>query len=190
MGAAPAPKYTVEEYLEIDRAAELKSEYHNGEMFPLAAVSWEHAVIAGNGSAELNLKLRGSGCTLALQPIRVRVTPTRYVYPDMVIACGRPQLTDEHVDTMTNPKVVVEILSPSTLLDFDYGGKFALYRLLPSFEEYVLISQHEQKAEIFQKAPDGTWNLRTIVGPGAVLSIRTLSIEFPLADLYRGLEIA
>jgi Uma2 family endonuclease len=97
-------------------------------------------------------------------------------------------LTDEHVDTMTNPKVIVEILSPSTL-DFDYGGKFALYRLLPSFEEYVLISQHEEKVEVFQQAPDGTWNLRTIAGPSAVLAIRTLNIEFPLAELYRGLEV-
>jgi Uma2 family endonuclease len=189
MGEAPAPKHTVEEYLRIDREAELKSEYHNGEMFPIAAVSWEHAVIAGNTSTELNLKLRGSGCTVAIQPIRVRVTPTRFLYPDIVVVCGRPQLTDEHTDTMTNPKVLVEILSPSTS-DFDYGGKFALYRLLPSFEEYVLISQLEQKAEVFQKAPDGTWNLRTIAGDGALLAIRTLGIEFPLADLYRGLEIA
>ncbi|MBY0505288.1 MAG: Uma2 family endonuclease [Bryobacteraceae bacterium] len=188
MGAAPAPKFTVEEYLRIDREAELKSEYHNGEMFPLASVSWEHAVIAANASTELSIQLRASGCTVALQPIRVRVTPSRFVYPDILIVCGRPHLTDEHVDTMTNPKVVVEVLSPSTS-DFDYGGKFALYRLLPSFEEYVLISQHEQKAEIFQKAPDGTWNLRTIAGPGAALAIRSLSIEFPLADLYRGLAI-
>jgi Uma2 family endonuclease len=85
-----APSYTVEEYLRIDREAELKSEYHNGEMFPLASVSWEHAVIAVNTGTELNLKLRGSGCTVASQPIRVRVTPTRYVYPDIVVCADAP----------------------------------------------------------------------------------------------------
>lgn len=187
MGAAPAPKYTVEDYLRIDREAELKSEFYDGEMFPIAGVSWEHAVIAANAGARLNNQLVDTNCTVAISPIRVRVTGTKFLYPDIAIVCGRPALTDEQVDTITNPKVLVEVLSPSTS-DFDYGGKFMFYRLLPSFEEYVLISQTEQKAEVFQKAGDGTWILRTIAGPNATLAVRSLGIEFPLAELYRGLE--
>ena len=189
MGAAPSPKYTIEQYLELDRQAELKSEYHSGEMFPIAAVSWEHAVIAGNAGRVIGNHLDASNCALAISPIRVRVTSTKFLYPDIAVVCGRPVFTDEQVDTVTNPKVLIEVLSPSTS-DYDYGGKFTLYRLLPSFEEYVLVSQDQHKAEIFQKAADGTWNLRTIAGAGAMLAIRTLGVEFPLADLYRGLDVA
>lgn len=187
MGAAAIPKISVEQYLAIDRAAELKSEYHDGEMFPMVAGSYRHSVISSNAAFELKGRLP-AGCRASVAPLRVRVTASKFVYPDLVIVCGKPVLTDEQQDTLTNPKVIVEILSPSTA-DYDAGGKFRLYRELPSFEEYLLVSQEIQMVEIFEKAPDGTWNLRTVRGAGAVVRVNTLEIEFPLASLYAGLDI-
>lgn len=187
MGALAVPKLSVEEYLEIDRKAELKSEYHDGEMIPMAAVSFEHAVIAPNTAYQIKGRLP-DGCRLVLAPLRVRCSPTKFVYPDMAVVCGKPALTDEHHDTITNPKVIIEVLSPSTA-DYDAGGKFRLYRNLPSFEEYLLIAQDVLMAEIFQKAADGTWNLRSVRGAGAVVRLDTLGIEFPLAALYDGLDV-
>jgi len=187
MGASAIPKITVEEYLAIDRDAELKSEYHDGEMFPIVAGSLEHAAIGPRVSAEILTRLP-AGCRLFQAPLRVRVTATQFVYPDFLIVGGKPALTDEQQDTLTNPKVIIEILSPSTA-DYDSGGKFRLYRELPSFEAYLLISQEIQMVEIFEKAPDGTWNLRTVRGAGAIVRINTLGVEFSLASLYADLEI-
>ncbi|MBY0507284.1 MAG: Uma2 family endonuclease [Bryobacteraceae bacterium] len=188
MGDAAIPKISVEQYLAIDRVAELKSEYHDGEMFPMAAGSMEHASIGPRFCSEVLAKLP-AGCRLFQAPLRVRVSPSKFLYPDLLVICGKPALTDEHHDTVTNPKVIVEILSPSTA-DYDAGGKFRLYRELPSFEEYLLISPDTPMVEIFEKTANGTWNLRTVRGPGAVVGINTLGIEFPLASLYADLEDA
>jgi Uma2 family endonuclease len=110
----------VEEYLAIDRAAEIPSEYHDGEMFPIEAVSWEYSLISVNIGRVLAERLDKTPCRVAGGPLRVRATPTRFVLPDLMVVCGKPVLTDEHQDTLTNPKVIVEILSPSTA-DYDYG---------------------------------------------------------------------
>jgi Uma2 family endonuclease len=188
MSAAAVPKISVDEYLALDRAAELKSEYHDGETFPMVAGSLEHAAIGPRLSAEILTRLP-AGCSLFQAPLRVRVSVSQFVYPDFLIVCGKPALTDEQSDTITNPKVIIEILSPSTA-DYDAGGKFRLYRELPSFEEYLLISQETRMVEIFEKKPqDGTWNLRTVRGVDAVVRINTLGIEFPLAALYADLDI-
>lgn len=116
------------------------------------------------------------------------MSPTKFVYPDLTVICGKPALTDEHQDTVTNPKVIVEIVSPSTA-DFDMGGKFRLYRNLDSFEEYVLISQDVQQAEIHRKAPDGSWVMRTVQGDGAMIRLQSIAVDFPLTALYDGLDV-
>ena len=117
-----------ESYLAQDRAAEWKSEFQDGEMFPIEAVSYRHSTIAANLVFALKLRLRAVGCSIQPRPLRARVTPSKYLYPDLQIVCGNPELTDEHADTLVNPRVVIEILSPSTA-DYDHGGKFELYRL-------------------------------------------------------------
>ena len=107
--------------------AEVPSEFHDGEMFPIEAVSVAHARLSKKVLAWFDNNLSGTGCEVLGAPLRVRVSPTKFVLPDLLVMCGAPALTDEHQDTITNPKVIIEILSPS-IADYDYGRKFALYR--------------------------------------------------------------
>ena len=183
MSASPVPKLSVEEYLELDRVAERRSEYYDGEMFPVLAASWEHARIVTNTARRLSERLDGRPCWVATATARLRVSPTKLVYPDFMVICGKPVFTAEDQDTLTNPRVIVEILSPSTA-DYDYGGKFALYRGLPSFEEYLLIAQDEPRIEVFRKMPDGRWVLSSYVGLEASVRVESLEIELPLSEIY------
>jgi Uma2 family endonuclease len=183
MSASPIPKVSVEEYLAADRAGELRSEYHDGEVFPRIAASWAHARITMNVGRRISERLDGTPCQAADSSLRLRVAPAKFVYPDIIIVCGKPVFTDEVQDTITNPKVIVEVLSPSTA-DYDYGGKFALYRGLPSFEEYLLIAQDEPRVEVFRKTPDSDWLLSSYVGLESIVRVQSLEIELPLAEIY------
>ena len=186
MSALATHRLTVKEYLELDRAAELKSEYHDGEVFPIAAVSFNHAQLVVRASVALHSRIRPGACTIGSSPIRVRVSPSRYLYPDLVVVCGKPQFTDEQVDTLTNPKVIVEILSPSTA-DYDQGGKFDLYRQLASFEEYVLISQDQSRVMVYRKQSSTKWTLDIITGFDSIVKLDSIQVEFPLSELYEGI---
>jgi Uma2 family endonuclease len=118
----------------------------------------------------------------------MRVTKAKFVLPDLVIVCGKPMLTDEQQDTLTNPKVVVEILSPSTA-NYDYGEKFILYRLLESFEEYILIAQDRPRIEVFRKEADRRWILSTYEGLDASAAVDSLNISLPLVEVYAGVDL-
>ena len=184
----PVTRLSVEEYLALDRAAEVKSEYHDGELFPLVAVNWEHAVISVNAGSVLRERLANATCRVAASPLRVRISASRFLLPDLMVVCGKPALADEHNDILTNPKVIVEILSPSTA-DYDYGQKFILYRHLESFEEYLLIAQDQARVEVFRKTPDKRWLISTYEGLDAVAHIESLGISFQLGEVYAGLEL-
>ena len=108
-------------------------------------------------------------------------------FPDQLVVCGKPAFTDEAADTITNPKLIVEVLSPSTA-DFDCGGKFALYRRLPTLEEYVLIAQDRPNVDVFLKTPDGRWILTPYEGLQAVVKLDSLGIALLLAEHYAGVE--
>jgi Uma2 family endonuclease len=189
MGALAATKVSVEEYLALDRAAEVPSEYHDGEMFPLAAVSWEHSIISANVVSILRARLVNAPCRVANGPLRVRVSPAKYLIPDMMVVCGRPMLTDEHQDTVTNPKLIVEILSPSTS-DYDYGEKFILYRKLESFEEYLLVAQDQARVEVARKTADKRWLITTYEGLDAVVNVESLGVSLPMSEIYGGVELS
>ena len=186
MGAAAVLKISVEEYLAADRVAEVPSEYYDGEVFPMAAVSVRHARIHNNVARRVAERLDGGSCQILAQ-VRLRVSPTRFVYPDQAVVCGTLDLVDEAADTITNPKAIVEILSPSTS-DYDHGAKFALYRRVPSLEDYVMIAQDQPSVEVFHKTVDGGWLLNTYEGLEAVARIDSLRIALPLAELYEGME--
>ena len=183
MSAMPVPKLSVEEYLALDRVAEVRSEYHDGELFPMLATTWEHGRIAVNTARRLSERLDGRPCRVANSTVRVRVSPTNFVYPDILVVCGKPAFADNEQDTINNPKVIVEILSPSTA-GYDYSGKFALYRRLPSFEEYLLIAQDEPRVEVFRKTPESRWLLTSYEGLESTVHVESLDIDLPLAEIY------
>ena len=178
-------KLGLEEYLILDRQAERNSEYYDGELFPVVDAGIAHTTLEMNLAGILQPRLRKTGCS-GHPSLRIRVSPTQYVYPDLAIICGQPNLTDETADTATNPRIILEILSPSTA-DYDHGGKFELYRLLLSFEEYLLVSQDKPLVKIFRKQSPNDWSLQIVSDMDAPVRIQSLGIEFPLGELYEGI---
>ena len=145
-----------------------------------------HSRISANLVFYLGGLLRGSPCRV-FNPTRVRVTPRKYFYPDVFVVCGLVQLTDQTQDTQTNPKVIFEVLSPATA-DYDLGGKFFLYRCLDSLEEYIAVSQDEQKVHVYRRTPNEVWTLATYEGLQASFRLDSIGVAVPLSEIYLELE--
>ncbi len=190
MTALPKRKLTAAEYLVIERAAEFKSEFYAGEMFAMAGTSCEHNTVNENLSTELGARLKGGPCRTFSRDLRVRVERTGlYCYPDLVIVCGPAEYAAEDRDTLVNPRVVFEVLSPSTER-YDRTTKFRHYQQLPSVEEYVLVAQDEPWCERYVRQADGAWAQVLFVGLDAVLELKSVPVAVPLADVYAGVAFA
>ncbi len=189
MASLAKPRFTPQEYLAMERAADYKSEYVSGEIFAMAGTSFKHAIIVANLIRELGGQLRGAPCRAVANDLRVSVQATRaYTYPDVVVVCGPPQFGDEHLDTLLNPTVLIEVLSDSTEA-FDRGGKFAHYRRLESLQEYVLITQTLMRVEHFVR--DGErWVLSELSQPEDMLRLASLQAAVRLSDIYEDVELA
>lgn len=198
MNAVPKKKLTVAEYLAIEREAEFKSEFLDGEMFPLhgppgphgmAGASRRHNEVTQNLNIEIGSRLKGRPCRTYSADLRVRIDRTGlYTYPDFLIVCGPPEFEPDDPDTLTNPQVIVEVLSKSTE-SYDRGLKFLHYRQLPSVREYVLVSQDRVLVERFVRQPDDTWLLTTFADPAGEFALATVPVRVPLADVYRGVDL-
>lgn len=188
MSAMPKPKLTPREYLAIERAAEFKSEFYDGEMYAMAGATRKHNGIKENLIVEIGTRLRGSPCRSYSSDQRVSIPGTgSYCYPDIVILCGPGTEDPLDEDTLVNPTAIVEVLSPSTER-FDRGGKFRRYREIASLREYVLVSQEEPVIERFARRDGGQWMLSTFAGPEAAFEMVCVPVRIPLADVYRGIE--
>lgn len=188
MSGLPQPRLTPEEYLAQERKAEFKSEYFNGEVWPLAGGSREHSLIVGNVAARLHHQFEGRRCEVHTSDLRVRVSETGlYTYPDVIAVCGEPEFEDDEQDTLLNPTVLFEVLSDSTEA-YDRGAKFGHYRALGSLREYVLISQHKWLVEHFLRQPDDSWNLRAHNHPEDLVELPAIRCTLPLARLYDRVE--
>lgn len=191
MTAVPKkPKLTEAEYLAIERDAEFKSEFYNGEMFAMAGASREHNGVKENLNGELYGRLKSGGCRTYSSDMRVKVKRTGlYTYPDIVIVCGDPEFeVIQGVDTLLNPQVVFEILSDTTER-YDRGLKFLNYQLLPSVMEYVLVSQDRKLVQRFVRQLDETWVLTTFDDPDGTFSLSTVVVSIAMADVYRNVDI-
>jgi Uma2 family endonuclease len=157
MASQPQSSFTPEQYLEIERKAERKSEYLNGEIFAMGGASPRHVLIVTNVVSELRSQLKERPCSVFSTDLRVRVSPDGlYTYPDVVVLCGSPQYHDSRNDTLTNPTLIVEVLSKSTK-DYYRGEKFEQYRAIDSFRDYLLVAQGRPHIEHFVRQPDNTW---------------------------------
>ncbi len=180
---------TPEEYLERERAAPHKSEYYAGEIFAMAGASLTHNLLVASMIAALGARLRGMPCATFASDLRIECGPSRlFCYPDVSVICGSLQYRDAHQDVVTNPALIVEVLSASTE-GYDRGAKFAQYRRLASLREYVLVSQDEARMEVFTRGGDGRWALTEAVGPDAICPLASLDIALPLSEVYERVEL-
>jgi Uma2 family endonuclease len=187
MTAAPTDphrRYSIPEYVRFEERSQTRHEYHDGLILAMSGGSYEHALIATNVNRAIGNRLVGKPCRVLDANMRV-ATPRRMVYPDGSIVCGPPRFDprDPTGQSLTNPRAVIEVLSPSTER-YDRGDKFDEYRGVASLEEYVLVYQGEPRVECFARQPDGSWNYTPFLGPEAVARIRCVHVEIPLSEIY------
>ena len=184
MATRPANFLTPEEYLELERKAEVKSEYFQGEMFAMAGASRRHGLIVTNLVRELSQRLKAKPCEVYSSDMRLRISQTGlYTYPDVVVACGELQFADNQKDTLLNPIVIIEVLSDSTR-DYDRSEKFQQYRSLSSLREYITIAQDKCHVEQYTRQPENRWLLEETQDQSAVIRLASIDCEIPLAEAY------
>jgi Uma2 family endonuclease len=186
MASEPHQRLSIQEYLALERQSEERHEYLDGEMFAMSGASRRHNRIVLNIGKGLDSALEERGCDVFVSEMRV-LTPDNkfFTYPDVVAVCGEPQFADAEVDTLLNPDVIIEVLSPSTE-DYDRGPKFAHYRSIPSLREYVLVSQHRVRVEHYLRQTNGNWlPLAELDDLGQTLELLPVGCRLSLAAIYR-----
>jgi Uma2 family endonuclease len=176
---------TPEEYLALERAAERKSEYRDGEIVGITGGTRRHSLITVNVSSELDRQLEDRPCEVHVNDLRVLVAARRlYTYPDVIVVCGEPALADRYRDTLTNPTVLIEVLSPSTEA-YDRGMKFEHYRTLDSLREYLLVSQNRPQVDHFMREDDGPWLLSAANDLAATIVLPSIQCQLAMARIYK-----
>lgn len=183
----PALKYnytSAEEYLEMERASLEKHELHHGTVITMTGASLKHNQIVRNLIVSIGSYLKGKPCSVFPGDLRTKVlTKDSFTYPDVTIVCGEPELMDDHFDTLLNPSVIFEVLSPSTE-EHDKGFKFFYYMQIPSLKEYIMISSTAVNIHISRKQNDTSWKFAEITDPASSLFINTIEQNIPVNDIY------
>lgn len=185
MGREPRQRFTFGEYLALEDASPIKHEYLGGEVWAMAGGTPEHAAICANVIGLLHARLHGKPCRVFSADLRVRVLATGLAtYPDVSVVCGRVELDPEDPKghTVVNPRVIVEVLSPSTAA-YDRGEKLDHYRRIDSLAEVVLVSHERREITLHRRRDDGTWAAR-VAREGDAARIEALACELPVADVY------
>lgn len=184
MSVEPHRRISIEDYLAAERRAETKSEYLDGEVFSMSGASLRHNRAVWNLAGSLYGQLRGRGCEAFVSDMRVRIPATDlFTYPDIAVVCGEPRFDGSELDTLLNPTLLIEVLSPSTE-GYDRGKKFAHYRTLESLREYVLVAQEEVRVELFTRREDGHWLLSEAGQLDETIPLAAIGCELRLADVY------
>lgn len=179
---------TPEEYITLERKAipdaeKIRSEYVNGKIIGMSGASFAHNLITSNIYIELGTRLKGSGCAVLANEMRVSSPFTSsYFYPDIVVVCDEPRFEDDAFDILLNPIILIEVLSPSTEA-YDRGEKFSHYRQLPSLQEYILVAQDRICVEIFRRQEDD-WILTYFQDLEDHLPLISIQSELPLHEIY------
>ncbi len=188
MATQPKMRLTEQEYLAIERKADFKSEFYAGEMFAMAGASERHNMIVTNASSELRRQLKGRSCRNYSNDMRVCVEATGLcTYPDVVAICGEARFLDNSGDTLINPGIIIEVLSPSTEAD-DRGAKAWHYRQISSLTEYLLIAQDKHHVEHYVRQADGQWLMSESVRLEDVLQLPSINCELAMAEIYDKIE--
>ncbi len=183
-------RFTVQEYLAREEVALARSEYYRGEIFATAGASVRHNVIAGNVFAHLHSLLRGRDCRPYGSDQRIKIESLDlFTYADTVVICGEVQRARDDLESATNPRVIIEVLSPSTEA-YDRGRKFRFFQQLDSFREYVLIDQDQPWIEWFSRREGGTWVMQPLDGLDAWLDLASIGCRLALRSIYDGVTFA
>jgi len=190
MSTAPDHRrISVEEYLALENPSETKHEYYRGEIFATAGATFTHNRIFSNLFPRLADLLEGKPCEVFGSDLRIRIDAADLTtYPDILVVCGGPQVHPIDDRAVTNPRLIIEILSKSTE-NYDRGAKFELYQSLESFSEYVLIYQNQAKAIHYVRQNDGRWAYQLVVGTESQLDLESIGVAIPLAVIYRNVEL-
>ncbi len=188
MSAAPRLNFTIEQYLEMEDVSLEKNEYYNGEIFAMAGASINHNHIVRNTLFSIEQHLHKSKkCNVFPNDLKIHSkTTTLFTYPDLSIICGEPEVLEGRKDIVTNPSVLIEVLSPSTQ-DYDRGSKFGLYRKIENLKEYITISSMEVYVEKHDKQSDGSWVLNEYKKMEDSFNINSIGLEVLVENLYNNL---
>lgn len=189
MSTQKIKKLTPEEYLEIERNAEFKSEYYNGEMFALAGASYVHNRITRNISKALGLQLKGKVCEEFQSDLKIKEKISGlFTYPDVVVIRGEPEFYDDEKDVVFNPAVIMEVLSKSTET-YDRGFKFEWYRRIETLKDYFMVSQDKISIEYYTRNDDDSWTLKEFKKINQNIEIKSIGCILELKDVYYKVDL-
>jgi Uma2 family endonuclease len=189
MASQPKIRLTPEEYLALERKADYRSEFFNGEVFAMSGASRNHNLISANALSALHAQLRNRPCEVYASDMRVKVAATGlYTYPDVIVVCDTPLFDDEQKDTLLNPSVIIEVLSKSNEA-YDRGEKFEQYRALTSLADYILISQDKYHIERFFRLPDNQWLLSEAKNLEDTIRLISIECDLKLKEIYEKVEM-
>lgn len=178
----PQPHMTETDYLTFEREHELRHEYLDGQICAMSGASEEHNLITSTVHFLLYGHLRKRPCKVYQTDMRVKADKL-YTYPDLVVMCGEAQFMDDEFDTLLNPTLIIEVLSPSTER-YDRGRKFEYYREISTLQEYVLIAQDKPHIERFLRENDGGWRYTDVKGLDARMTLTSIDFILSLAEVY------
>lgn len=189
MALQTQPQYSFDDYLTTEReAVDEKHEFVAGHVYAMTGATYNHNLITANLTIELGGQLKGRPCSVVTNDMRVRIEAADAgKYPDLVALCDEPRFYGERRDVLTNPTLLAEVLSPSTEA-YDRGGKFAIYRTLPSLREYVLVAQERFSVEVFTRQPDDRWLLSAFSDPDDEAAFESLQCRISLREIYRQVD--
>lgn len=171
-------------FLVEERSAKEKNELHNGQVVAIAGASLAHNEIVANVLGNVKNYLKGKSCRIYASDLRIAVpTADSFTYPDATVVCGKPEMLDNQFDTITNPTVIFEMMSPSTE-QYDRGAKFFYYMQIPSLKEYILISSTKYFCQTAVKQLDGSWKFEEVTGEDGLLAIRSIEFQLPFKEVY------
>lgn len=188
MPGQPQRHYSVDDYFAVEATSTIKHEYYQGEIFAMAGASVAHNDITASVLATLRVALRGTGCRAFGSDLRLRTPEGLYTYPDVMVICGHIELTPDRPDTVTNPVLLVEVLSDATR-DYDRGEKFTLYKAIPSLREYLLIEQNQVAVDYRQRQEPNEWRSTAYDVLSAVVRLGFVPVELALNEIYRDVFI-
>ncbi|EFO81594.1 protein of unknown function DUF820 [Oscillochloris trichoides DG-6] len=190
MTAQPQPFMSEEEYRAFEMTSPHKHEYYQGEIFAMSGGSEAHNLLAGNAYAALHAQLRRRPCRVYNSDQRIKILATGlHTYPDVTVVCGQPQFVEAARLTLTNPSVIIEVLSPSTER-YDRGMKFRHYRAIPSLQDYILIAQDDYRIEHYTRQEHTIWHMHEAIGLSTQIVISSIECLLSVADVYEKVELA